>query len=174
MSKVAARLRGYWKMEAANVALVPSLAAVMVLGSGGAMTAALFVSMVACSALLIVGTLYWRAALRRIEGDAGAMARALVWIDAAEPASLLLTGGAVLFTCIELAGAGFTAVGIGALVLTVLAVLEYVNYYKIQLQHFDHAPDIKRFLAGKGFRKAHMARELEAWRRRSPTASDPN
>lgn len=47
-----------------------------------------------------------------------------------------------------------------ALGLAVLAGLEYVNYYHVQLQHFDNAADIKRLLSGRGFRPAHLARAL--------------
>jgi hypothetical protein len=42
----------------------------------------------------------------------------------------------------------------------VLAVLEYVNYYHRQLQHFDNKADFRRMLAGKGFRQSWMARDL--------------
>ena len=88
--------------------------------------------------------------------------------DAAEKACVLLTAGAVVAAGVALLEHGFDAAAIATLVLTALAVLEYVNYYKIQLQHFDHAPDFKRVMQGRGFRKAHMARELEAWRRAQP------
>ena len=43
----------------------------------------------------------------------------------------------------------------------VLAVLEYVNYYHRQLQHFDSREDFRRLLTGKGFRKSWLARDLE-------------
>lgn len=157
-------------MEAANVGLVPAFALFLVLVSGGAVTPSLFLSMVACSALLVVGALYWRAVVRRMDGDRGAMPWALQFIDAAEPACVVLTIGAVGATGVALFEQGFDAAGIGSLILSVLAVLEYVNYYKIQLQHFDHAPDMARFMKGQGFRKAHMARELAAWRRRDRQA----
>ena len=52
------------------------------------------------------------------------------------------------------------------LVVTILGVLEYVNYYHVQLQHFDNMADWRRLLAGRGFRPAHMARDLATWRRR--------
>ncbi len=43
-----------------------------------------------------------------------------------------------------------------------LAVLEYVNDYHRQLQHFDSREDFRRLLSGKGFRKSCLARDLEA------------
>jgi hypothetical protein len=44
----------------------------------------------------------------------------------------------------------------------ILAALEYVNYYHRQLQHFDNREDFRRLLAGKGFRKSWLARDLES------------
>jgi hypothetical protein len=51
---------------------------------------------------------------------------------------------------------------IAATACAVLAALEYVNYYHRQLQHFDNWADFKRLIAGKGFRKSWMARDLDA------------
>ena len=45
-----------------------------------------------------------------------------------------------------------------------MAVLEYVNYYHRQIQHFDNKADFRRMLAGKGFRQSWMARDLAAVR----------
>jgi hypothetical protein len=58
-------------------------------------------------------------------------------------------------------------------VLTVLAMLEYINYYHRQLQHFDNAADLKRLLSGKGFKRSHMARELAAFRVAKSAARPP-
>ncbi|MEN9392769.1 MAG: hypothetical protein RLZZ104_1112, partial [Pseudomonadota bacterium] len=52
----------------------------------------------------------------------------------------------------------------------VLAVLEYINYYHRQLQHFDNGEDFQRLLAGKGFRKSWMARDIEALNRPSTSS----
>ncbi len=46
-----------------------------------------------------------------------------------------------------------------------LATLEYVNYFHVQLQNFDHAADIKRLTNGGGLRRAHMAKDLAAFRK---------
>jgi hypothetical protein len=45
-------------------------------------------------------------------------------------------------------------------------MLEYVNYYHRQLQHFDHAADWKRLLAGRGFRVSQMAADLQRLRQK--------
>jgi hypothetical protein len=47
-----------------------------------------------------------------------------------------------------------------------LAILEFVNYYHVQLQHFDHAEDFQRLLAGKGFRRSHLSKSIRAYRQR--------
>lgn len=163
---VAKRLRWYWQMEAANVVLVPATAFGLVWSGGGTANAALWVAAVACSALLVVGTLYWRAVLRRIEGDARAFNFWLPRLAAAESLSLFLVAVSALIFALELilSGQGWTPETIAAAVLTVLAALEYVNYYMVQLQHFDNWADFRRLMTGRGFGKAHMARDIAAWR----------
>jgi hypothetical protein len=47
----------------------------------------------------------------------------------------------------------------------VLAILEYINYYHYQLQHFDHAADFARLLSGRGFRRSHLSKAIAAWKR---------
>jgi hypothetical protein len=49
--------------------------------------------------------------------------------------------------------------------LFLLAVIEYVNFYHVQIQHFDHAADWKRLVSGRGFRRSHLARAIERHRR---------
>jgi hypothetical protein len=61
--------------------------------------------------------------------------------------------------------AGLSAQFVAPAVLLLLAVLEYINYYHVQLQHFDHAPDWQRLVSGRGFRRSHLAREIERWKR---------
>jgi len=43
-------------------------------------------------------------------------------------------------------------------------VLEHVNYYHRQLQHFDHWPDFKRLITGRGFRRSQLSVDLDDWR----------
>jgi hypothetical protein len=63
------------------------------------------------------------------------------------------------------AGPGLSTQLVAPAVLLLLAVLEYVNYYHVQLQHFDHAPDWQRLVSGRGFRRSHLAREIDRWKR---------
>ena len=169
---VAKRLRGYWQMEAANVLFVPAFAIGLVLWAGGTVSIALAVAAVACSALLVIGALYWRALLRQLEGARGVLSFWIPRLAAVEGLSIVLVAGAATATAVEFvqAGDGWTPARIGAVALTALAALEYVNYYRVQLQHFDNWADFKRLVTGRGLRQAHMARDIQAWRRRARAA----
>ena len=164
---VARRLRWYLQMAAGNALFVPACAVGLVWWAGWAASVGLAVSAIACSALLVIGALYWRAVLRQIEGTSGVMDYWLPRLSVAERSSLGLVASATVVTVVELVLWGWTASRIAAAALTVLAALEYVNYYRIQLQHFDNWADLKRLVAGRGFRKAHMARDISAWRRKA-------
>lgn len=159
------RLSWYWPMEAANVVLVPALALGAIAYAGERVPAALIYALYPNIAMLGIGALYWRAALRRLQGDPKPMAYWMGWISGLQRfvvVFLFLACGAAL---IEVwSGGGATVGRIAILALVVLALAEYVNYYHIQLQHFDHAADFKRLLAGRGFRASHMARDLKAYR----------
>ena len=168
-SSVAKRLRWYWQMEAANAVIVPAAALGFVWWAGGAATAAFWVAAIACAMLLVIGALYWRAVLRQIQGASTAFDYWLPRLAAAELTSLLLVSAAAIMVVLEfaLSGGGWVATRVAAAFLTVLAGLEYVNYYKVQLQHFDNWADFRRLMSGRGFRRAHMARDIAAWRSRA-------
>ncbi|MBL8531397.1 MAG: hypothetical protein JNK94_06655 [Hyphomonadaceae bacterium] len=159
-------MRWYWQMEAANIVLLPALAGGVVWQSGGAATAAFLLAAAACSWLLLIGALYWRALLRRMEGAAAVFDYWLPRLAAVEGISAASVLAAAIIFALELAAARgeWSASLIAAAALTTLAALEYVNYYRIQLQHFDNVADFKRLIAGRGFRRAHMARDIAAWR----------
>lgn len=169
---VTRRLRAYWQMEAANVLFVPVFAIGLVFWAGGTLTPALVIAAMACAALLVVGAIYWRAVLRQLEGSPGALASWIPRLAAVEAPMLVLAVVAAIATGAEfaLAGGGWTPARIAAASLTALAVLEYVNYYRVQLQHFDNWADFKRLVTGRGLRQSHMARDIQAWRRRRGAA----
>lgn len=77
----------------------------------------------------------------------------------------MITGAALPMLAYAIYKGGWTWPVIGAAILTLLAALEYVNYYHRQLQHFDRSSDFKRLITGGGFRRSHMARNLTAYRR---------
>ena len=103
--------------------------------------------------------------MRQLRGDGGDFAPLLRRISAWRIPALVL----IVASCVSaLLGWGVPSwsadltdrnVATGS---AVLAVLEYVNYYHRQLQHFDNREDFRRLLAGKGFRKSWLARDLEA------------
>ena len=159
------RLRSYWKMEAGNVILAPLVGSVLVIANHDTVSWPLAVAMSATSGLLVIGTIALRAHYLTVAGDAGAMDRVVPVLARCQiPAATLCAAG--------VAGAGiqhwqdgaWTPAVIAAWVYVTLAVLEYVNYYHVQLQQFDHAPDRARFIAGKGFRASHLSRALKRYR----------
>jgi protein-S-isoprenylcysteine O-methyltransferase Ste14 len=104
--------------------------------------------------LLVQGAAYWTAKLRQPARSplpgAGAFAVARV----ANPV-LLAVGLAFLgWSVARDPGAG-TLPGLG---FALFAVLEYVNYFHVQLM-YDNAEDL-RYLRTHGLRRAHLARDL--------------
>jgi hypothetical protein len=151
-------------MEAANVVLVPALA--VYFGWPGAFLEwiALAVSALAASSLLVVGAIYWFGVSRRLRGDRSLFRRWLAVADQAERPILALIVAAAFAVAAALVMEGWTSAVIAALVLVVLAVLEYINYYRWQLQHFDNWADFRRLLSLSGLKRAHSARELATYR----------
>jgi hypothetical protein len=161
------RLKTYWKVEASNVVLMPALAVFLVLKSGGTISIALVLSGLACSFLLVIGTMVLRMMLRKAGGDANAIAdRVPLLLRMRWPAIGLCVAAAVALgvECINI-GPRLSTQFVAAAVLLILAAIEYINYYHVQLQHFDHAPDWKRLMSGRGFRRSHLAREIDRWKR---------
>ena len=77
---------------------------------------------------------------------------------------MLLLAAATVATGLAVATQGWPPRTIAAVGLSLLAWLEYVNYYHWQLQNFDSAIDFKRLMAGRGLRRAHMGRAVKLWR----------
>lgn len=154
-------------MEAANVVLIPALALGAVIWAGERVPPALIYALYPNMAMLAIGALYWRAALKRLQGDAKPMDYWLGWIAGLQRfvlVFLFLAFGAAMIDVWE--GGAVTTARIAIWALVILAIAEYINYYHVQLQHFDHAADFKRLLKGQGFRASHMARDLKAHRSR--------
>ena len=161
------RLDPYWKMEAANVLLVPVFLLWLSQGRISVITVA---PMAATTLLLVIGALYWRGKVRQLRGDGRNFTGLLRAIGVWQRPALVLT----LLGCLTALGgwlvpdwsAGLADRNI-ATGCAILAVLEYVNYYHRQLQHFDNREDFQRLLAGKGFRKSWLSRDLESLRKAS-------
>ena len=161
------RLDPYWKLEAANMVAIPALAVWTTKGQIGWIS---LVPLAATVLLLGVGTAYWRMKVSQLRRDNANHDAVLEWLARLQWPSLLLTLAGFLTA---LLGRTVPELSVGradritATVCAALAVLEYVNYYHRQLQHFDNKADFRRMLAGRGFRPSWLARDLAAWRARS-------
>ena len=156
----------YWKMEAANVVFVPAFALWLGFPRNLLDAAAIGLAIVATAGFLVVGTAFWRGIDRRLRfADRDAARRALALADRVEKPLLAINAAAVAATVGALVVNGWTGAAVAAAALSVLAGLEYINYYQRQLQHFDNRADFKRLLSGRGAKPSHMARDLAAWRR---------
>lgn len=159
-AKLLHRLSRYWQMEAANVFVVPLMMAYFSHGQLG-WPAALAIS--SMSAMLAVGTVYLRAKYRQV-AFSEPIDRALGIVAAAQMPMLVgsLLALALMGLCwLQPDRTQGLAERWVVTVAALLAGLEYVNYYHRQLQHFDNASDWRRLLAGRGFRKSQLRRDLE-------------
>ena len=154
----------YGNLEAFNALLVPSIA--IYYGwpddRGGALLLA-----IANAALiigLVVGAFYWWGVAARLKRRSDPMTRAVRLADVAQRPMLVATLTAIALCIWQIASRGMIWTNIVAIVVTTLAALEYVNYYHVQLQHFDNLADFKKMLRGAGFKRAHMARDLASFR----------
>ena len=165
--KVATRLRGYWQMEAANVVLVPVSTCIVVWSFDGAVDLVLALSLVANAVLLTIGACYWRITLLRIEGDTAPFARWLPRIGKLQPLAQLVTALTCAATTADvvLGDGSWPAQRIASVAMSVLCLLEYVNYYHLQLQYFDNAADFNALIRTGRLKRAHLARDLADMRR---------
>jgi hypothetical protein len=157
-------LASYWKMEGGNVLAVPLFVWFLVWQAGDTPDLAAGLGAAACSFLLVVGTAAWRMALARLDGETSLAQRLVAFCARAEIPSLLLLVAAIIGAGLAIATNGWPPRTIAAVGLTLLAALEYVNYYHWQLQNFDSAIDFKRIMASRGLRRAHLGRAVKAWR----------
>lgn len=165
-AKIKERLSSYWKMEGANVFLVPGLIAFLASSADWSLGWTTVLALVPVCLLLAIGAQYWRAKL--IQLSSGAPFPPTIGLIAKLKVPSLV---AVLVATVTTM-ASFLVDGIAASeaerwvasAMTLLAVLEYVNYYHRQLQHFDHLPDLKRLFSGRGFRQSQMAIDIARWR----------
>ncbi|NVI90597.1 hypothetical protein [Actinomadura sp. BRA 177] len=169
-SWVRRRLRSLAWLELFNV---PLQAAVWFGVVGLPMTAANMVGFTMFAVLLVVGAGYWLAKLRQISGPGVSLPGAGVFAVTRVTVAPLLAVGvlALVGWVVAVPGAGsWPGLGFG-----LFAVLEYVNYFHVQLM-YDTGEDV-RYLRSHGLRRAHLARDLAVHRKsrqRGPeTAFDP-
>jgi hypothetical protein len=157
--------RSYAAMEALNIVLVPGAALLLTPPGNWAEILAMGLAMAACAGFLLVGAAYWAGLDQRLtSSNRSVLTKALALADRLEIPLLLITGAALPMLAFAIYKGGWSWSVTGAAMLTLLAALEYVNYYHRQLQHFDRSSDFKRLMTGGGFRRSHMARDLAAYR----------
>lgn len=161
-----ARLEPYWKMEAGNMIGVPFIVLLLTKGQIGWIT---LVALAGVIMLLGVGAVYWRMKVRQLRGEEISVDAVLGWLARLQWPGLLLTLAGIAAATLGWIAPQYSAGlpdRIAASGCALLALLEYINYYHRQLQHFDNKADFKRMLAGKGFRQSWMARDLAQLRRK--------
>jgi hypothetical protein len=145
--------------------LVPGAALLLAPPGNWAEILAMGLAMAACAGFLLVGAAYWAGLDQRLtSSNRSVLTKALALADRLEIPLLLITGAALPMLAFAIYKGGWSWSVTGAAMLTLLAALEYVNYYHRQLQHFDRSSDFKRLMTGGGFRRSHMARDLAAYR----------
>ena len=155
----------YGTIEAFNVILVPAAALYFAPPGDVVEAAVLAAAAVPTCALLVIGAVYWHALARRLKGDRHLLRRWLPLADKAERPLVALLALAIAACIAGLVLRGLTWAIVAALVLTLLGLLEYVNYYHRQLQHFDNWSDFKKLVTTGRLRPAHSARDLATYRR---------
>ena len=158
--KVLRRLETYWKLEAVNVLLLPVLGWYLIVRAGGVISAPVLLAMSATAWVLVVGAATWKMEVLKLHGRNAQAQKLLNILARCRTPSAILVGTSTVGACFEWLQNGFSPAAIGAITFAVMAALEYVNYYVVQLQHFDHGSDFKRLLAGQGFREAHLAKAI--------------
>lgn len=156
----------YWQLELLNAVLLP-IGAVLLSFSYGPLGIASLIAIGAMVGLLIAGGVYWRAKLHALSRKQPPD-RTIAALARAQAPLLLLTLATVAAAVASLALPSARASSYDAIIASTaatLAVLEYVNYYHVQLQHFDHWADFQRLLTGRGFRRSKLREDIEHLRR---------
>jgi Na+/H+-translocating membrane pyrophosphatase len=148
-------------LEAGSAIALPAAGMLLVANADDTTGPFAFLAMASASVILAIGCACWRTALAHVEGDTLLAHKIMAVLKHSRtPAQIAAIAGS-LGGLGELAlDKAFTASAIAAIVFGGLAVLEYVNYYIVQLQHFDHWPDFKRLISGRGFRKPYLAKAI--------------
>jgi uncharacterized membrane protein len=151
-------------MEAGNILLLPGFALFTAYRLKEPLGPAFLIAALPAVLLLAAGAAYWRSKYRllALSVPAEPVVRHLA---RAQTVLLLLTGVGVAAALAAWLLPDFTASRVdrwAATVAAALAVLEYVNYYHVQLQHFDRITDLRRLFTGRGFRRSHLRRDIDA------------
>lgn len=155
------RLSYHWQLEAFNALLLPATGVLTLWAGGERLGLAGAISMMATAVMLLIGATYWYAKLGLLSKKTKAYERTVKLLRNAKlPSGLLIVGSVALSAHSAVNPATSLTSRTVTVVFTATALLEFTNYYFVQLQHFDNAADFRRFMAGKGFRRAHLARAI--------------
>jgi hypothetical protein len=159
--KLRRRLTMYWQLELLNAAALPS-AAVFFSFAQGPLGVASILALIPMTGLLIAGGLYWRSKLHEITLKE-APDRTVAILARLQLPLLILTIAGALAASVSVALPSARASAYDAIIASAaatLALLEYVNYYHIQLQHFDNWADFMRLITGRGFRRSKLSDDM--------------
>lgn len=159
-SAIEKRLTSYWQLEAANIVLIPAITLLLARGEISWLTV---ICLFAVCLMLAIGAYYWRAKLRALRFHEALQPRVAALARWERPCLILTIAATVCAAVAWIVPGAFAGSTdrIAASIMATLAVLEYVNYFHRQLQHFDHWPDWVRLISGKGFRKSQLRCDLE-------------
>ena len=159
------RLELYWRLELFSAFLLPmtGLGLLFVFEQGTSMLS--IASLATMSSMLVLGGFYWKAKAQQLSNhNSVGLEFVLSWAQRLR-IPILIAVSTMCVLCLADALATELTAGwpdqVLALCAMTLALLEYVNYYHVQLQHFDHWADFHRLISGRGFRRAHLRADLE-------------
>lgn len=165
-NKLRKRLDSYWKLELLNAVFVPAMMIFLSVSWKYKIGPISYFAMIPMCGLLYVGGIYWRAKRRALDNGSSEIWQVMPRISQLKIPLAFLSMAAVLLAI----GAWFMSDWTRsrgdqwtATIAASLALLEYINYYHRQIQHFDHGPDFRRLLSGKGFRQSQLAKDLKVW-----------
>ncbi len=162
------RLSSYWQLEAFNALLLPVTGIIILSVADEKPDLASIASMVATVVMLLIGAAYWHAKLGLLLGMTKYHERTVRLLRHAKlPSGLLIIGSVALSTQSYVNPATPLVSKAATVIFTIIAILEFINYYFVQLQHFDNLADFKRLISGKGFRRSHLARAIARHRDKS-------
>ncbi len=166
VSSLTKRMDAYWRMERTCAFIFPPIAFAAFRPETWLSALNLALALAACCTTLWIGAQYWRAVYRATLRDRSQMPRALNLANRWQRRCLLLTMFSAAASLLSIVSAPWSSASMAAFGLSVLAALEYVNYYHIQLQNFDHRPTLRRFVRNRRFPRSHLAKALKADRDR--------
>lgn len=165
--KLRKRLDSYWRLELMNVILLPAVMILWPLSYGHHLGWGSYFAMIPMCGLLYIGGIYWLSKRQALDDGMTPVWNVMPRISKAQYPLLILTLIAISIAVLLWVQPSFSVSRGDQWTTTTaatLAGLEYINYYHRQLQHFDHGPDLKRLMAGQGFRRSQMARDLKSWK----------